>query len=229
MRWFPAMFCHAEPSSLVFFFFCRMLNFLGSIVIYTSKFQRVDCTLNWSYIHYGGLHCDSKYKQKIILVSNTRPLKFISAPWEAKHFIGQLWQLMTASNVGARTQAWQAKWAVFKIPGFVCKRFLPFFPTPSPLFYLRNFSRGQFDSRSSFFSPKAHRNACYAGYSWPFWTLLNRPIAISHYFIHSQFVSKRTKDCTQSRSFEHLFWTLMFAGFHNQVSPLPTVQLDILN
>ena len=47
-----------------------------------------------------------------------------------KHFIGQLWQLMTASNVGARTQAWQAKWVVFKIPGFVCKRFLPFFPTP---------------------------------------------------------------------------------------------------
>ena len=112
------------------FFFCRMLNFLGSIVIYTSKFRRVDCTLNWSYIHYGGLHCDSKYKQKIILVSNTRPLKFISAPREAKHFTGQLWQLMTASNVGVRTQAWQAKWAVFKILGFVCKRFLPFFPTP---------------------------------------------------------------------------------------------------
>ena len=26
---------------------------------------------------------------------------------------------MTASNVGAQTQAWQAKWVVFKIPGFV--------------------------------------------------------------------------------------------------------------
>ena len=25
---------------------------------------------------------------------------------------------------------------------FICKRFLPFFPTPSPLFYLRHFSRG---------------------------------------------------------------------------------------
>ena len=54
-------------------------------------------------------------------------------------FIGQLWQLMTASNVVARTQAWQAKWVVFKIPGFVCKR--PFFPTPSLLFYVRHFSR----------------------------------------------------------------------------------------
>ena len=73
--------------------------------------------------------------RKYIWGSHTRPLKFISAPLKAKHFIGQLWQLMTASNVGARTQAWQAKWAVFKIPGFVCKRFLPFFPTPSPLLF----------------------------------------------------------------------------------------------
>ena len=44
----------------------------------------------------------------MLLGSHTRPLtalKFISAPLKAKHFIGQLWQLMTASNVGARTQA----------------------------------------------------------------------------------------------------------------------------
>ena len=83
----------------------------------------------------------TKYK-KYILGSHTRPLKFIFAPLKAKHFIGKLWQLMTTSNVGAWTQAWQAKWAVFKIPGFVYKRFLPFFPTPSPLFYLYHFSRG---------------------------------------------------------------------------------------
>ena len=50
----------------------------------------------------------SKIPKKIILISQTSPLKFISAPRKAEHFIGQLWQLMTASNVGARTQAWQA-------------------------------------------------------------------------------------------------------------------------
>ena len=50
----------------------------------------------------------SKIQKKIILVSQTLPLKFISAPRKAKHFIGQLWQLMTASNVGARIQVWQA-------------------------------------------------------------------------------------------------------------------------
>ena len=41
-----------------------------------------------------------------------------------------------------------------KIPGFVCKRFLPFFPTPSPL------------TRAIFrvaFAPKQHGNACFAG------------------------------------------------------------------
>ena len=73
-------------------------------------------------------------------------------------------ELMTAWNVGAWTQAWQAKCAVFKIEGFVCKRtFLPFFPTPSPFFYLRHF-RAVFHSCSSFFAAKPHRNACYAGY-----------------------------------------------------------------
>ena len=73
---------------------------------------------------------------------------------------------MTASNVGARTQAWQAKWAVFKIPGFVCKRFLPFSPTPSPLFYLRHFSRGLWLSFLVPLAPKPHGNACYTGYPY---------------------------------------------------------------
>ena len=97
--------------------------------------------IHWDFT-INAVHAFQNTEKKIILVSQTRPLKFISAPRKAKHFIGQLWQLMTASNVGSRTQAWQTKWVVFKIPGFVCKRFLPFFPTPSPLFYLRHFSRG---------------------------------------------------------------------------------------
>ena len=54
----------------------------------------------------------------------------------------------TQRLIGSASRAiltWQDKWAVFKIEGFVCKHFLPFFPTPSPLFYLRHFSRGLFD------------------------------------------------------------------------------------
>ena len=42
--------------------------------------------------------------------------------------------------------------------GFVRKRFLPFFLTPSP-----TISRTVFDSRSSFFAPKLQGNAFYAG------------------------------------------------------------------
>ena len=43
--------------------------------------------------------------------------------------------------------------------------FLPLFPNPSSLFCFRHF-----DSRSPFFAPKPHWNACYAGYS-SFWTV----------------------------------------------------------
>ena len=101
--------------------------------------------LHWSRIHWDfTINAVQAFQntKKYYFGFTHAPLKFISAPQKDKHFIGQLWQLMTASNVGAWTQAWQAKWAVFKIEGFVCKRFLPFFPTPSPLFYLRHFSRG---------------------------------------------------------------------------------------
>ena len=97
--------------------------------------------------------------QKIIYFGFTHaPLKFISAPRKDKHFIGQLWQLITASNVDGWTQAWQAKRVVFKIEGFVCKRFLPFYPTPPRSFTYAIF-RAVFDPRSSFFSPKPHRKA----------------------------------------------------------------------
>ena len=190
--------------------------------------------------NYGEVHCDSvkiadrsdslrvHHKHvpwKIILVSYTRPL-FRST--KANYFIGQLWQLLTASNVGALTQAWQAKGAVFKIPGFVtlgardfssavsgfCQVFIvtrasplvasafgqhqkfppharktsgtqgrglsasvSFLSSPPPP---RSFTfaifRAVFDSRSSFFVPAPHGNACYAGYifssapSNPHWT-----------------------------------------------------------
>ena len=47
--------------------------------------------------------------------------------------------------------------------GGVGERFLPFFPTPSPLFYLRHFSRVPPSSFFAIFKP--HGNACYAGYN----------------------------------------------------------------
>ena len=72
------------------------------------------------------------------------------------------WSIMTASNDSVRTQAWQAKWVVFKIPRFALEHFLPFFPSPSRSFTCATF-HVVFDSHSSFFAPKPHRNACYAG------------------------------------------------------------------
>ena len=105
--------------------------------------------------------------KKYILGSHTRVL-WSSFPlhWKPNILLvnyDSWWQHQMSVS---RTQAWQAKWAVFKIPGFVCKRFLSFFPTPSQLFCWRHFSCGSpvLDSRSSFFAPKPHGNACYAGY-----------------------------------------------------------------
>ena len=56
-QWFPAMFSHAGPSLLVSVFL-RDVKF-SQIVICRSKLWRMDGTLNWSYINYGKLHCDS--------------------------------------------------------------------------------------------------------------------------------------------------------------------------
>ena len=103
------------------------------------------------------------------------------------------WSIMAADDSIKRTQAWQAKKVFFKIPGFVCKRFLPFFPTPSPLFYLRHFSRALW---LSFFSPKPYRNACYAGYSdWRFDNLCGS---------HLQ---------SQSELYHVSWWSVLYSGY----------------
>ena len=88
------------------------------------------------------VHAFQNTKKKIFGFTHA-PLKFICAPRKDKHFIGLLWQLLTASNVGAWTQAWQTKWAVFKIEWFGGLQASPsFLPQPLPFFYLCHFSRG---------------------------------------------------------------------------------------
>ena len=140
----------SQNCCLVLYANCRVSCYKSTLVVCAvartvSRFVQLSFDLHWSFgfieISPSTPSTRSKIQKKYFGFTHA-PLKFISAPRKDKHFIGQLWQLMTASNVGARTQAWQAKWVVFKIPGFVCKRFLPFFLTPSPLFYLRNFSHG---------------------------------------------------------------------------------------
>ena len=73
---------------------------------------------------------------------------------------------------GARTVAWVASVSVLfrseerprnGILGFGRAR-SETRPTLSLLFYFRAIFRAVFDSRSSFFAPKPHGNACYAGY-----------------------------------------------------------------
>ena len=100
---------------------------------------------------------------------------------KANYFIGQLWQLLTTSNIGARTQAWQTKWAVFQNPGVCLQAFSFLSSPPPPSSFSCAIFRVVFDSRSLFFAPKPHGNACYAGYdhSYP------RPTVCVTYGFHN--------------------------------------------
>ena len=158
--------CHAGPSSILCFWRWILSDGdLQTVLLDGLKRQMfkdcIDRSDSLIFQHKRRPRV-TKYKRKYILGSHTRPLKFISAPLKAKHFIVQLRQLMTASNVGARTKVWQAKWAVFKIPGLSASvSFLSSPPPPRSFTYA--IFRAVFDSRSSFFTPKPHGNACYAG------------------------------------------------------------------
>ena len=97
-------------------------------------------SLHWSFafIEISTLMLSAQTKiQKNNFGLHMRPLKFVSAPQKAKHYFN--WSILTADDSikcrCANSSMTQAKWVVFKILGFVCKSFLPFFPTPSPLFY----------------------------------------------------------------------------------------------
>ena len=106
---------------------------------------------------------------KIIFVSHTGPL-FHST--KANYFIGQLWQLLTASNVGARTRGMLGQVGGFQTPGVCLQAFPSFLPHSSPLFYLHQFLRSLLLS-FSFFAPKPQGNACYAGYTFLWCSLLH--------------------------------------------------------
>ena len=93
--------------------------------------------------------------KKYILVSHTRPLKFIYASRKDKHFIDSIKCRCVNSGMTGRVGGFQNRG--------VCLQALPScLPHPSPLFYLCHFSRGLCLLFLVLYS-KPHRNACYAG------------------------------------------------------------------
>ena len=64
------------------------------------------------------------------------------------------------SVLAARKMEREPKWAVFKSPGYVCKRFFPFLPLPA---YSRHFFVRSLTLARRSFAPKQHGNAFYAG------------------------------------------------------------------
>ena len=144
--------CHILPLQIQLSgsFELKLQNFTLVFVPFRRIKKTNEQSLHWSFrfIEISPLALSTQSKiQKIrliILVSHTHPLKFISAPRKAKHFIGQ-W-IMTAddsikcqcANSGMTGQV-----GGFQNPG-VCLQVFPSFP-PHPLhpfFYLRHFLRG---------------------------------------------------------------------------------------
>ena len=144
--------CHILPLQIQLSgsFELKLQNFTLVFVPFRRIKKTNEQSLHWSFrfIEISPLALSTQSKipkiRLIILVSHTHPLKFISAPRKAKHFIGQ-W-IMTAddsikcqcANSGMTGQV-----GGFQNPG-VCLQVFPSFP-PHPLhpfFYLRHFLRG---------------------------------------------------------------------------------------
>ena len=74
---------------------------------------------------------------------------------------------MTASNVGFANSGMTGQVGGFQNSGVCLQAFPSFLPHFLPALLLAPFFVRVLDSRFSFFAPKPHGNACYAGYNTP--------------------------------------------------------------
>ena len=164
MRWFPVM-CHAGPSSLVCFWEIQMLHSLRwsftDCSVRRNKKTNVQ-SLYWSFglIDISTLTPSTCYKIYFGFTYASSEIHFRST--ESQTFY---WSIMRADDsIKCRyaNSGKTGKWAVFNIPGLSASVSFLSSP-PSPRSFTYAVFRAIFDSRSSFFAPKPHGNACYAG------------------------------------------------------------------
>ena len=148
MQWFPAM-CHAGPSSLVFFF--RDVEF-SQMVIYKACIDRSDSlifqhkcrprvigfTYAFSEVHFRSTESQTFY-QSIMTADDS--IKIMSVR-ELRHDRPSWWF--------SKSQGLSASVSFLSSP-------------PTPRSFTSAIFRAVFDSRSLFFAPKPHGNACYTG------------------------------------------------------------------
>ena len=95
-----------------------------------------------------------------------RPLKFVSAPQNAKHYF--YWSILTADDsikCRCANSSMTGQVGGFQNSGVCLQKFPSFLPHPLPaLLLLPFFVQSLIYSCSSFFAPKPHGNACYRGY-----------------------------------------------------------------
>ena len=155
MRWFPAM-CHARLSSLVFFF--RDVNSIRWLFTDCSdrrihwyfKINAVHVLQNtkkyiWVHIRVLWSSFPLRWKPNILLVNYDRWWQHQMSVRELRH-----------DRPGGRfskSRSLSASVSFLSSP-------------PPPCSFIYAIFRAVFDSRSSFFAPKPHGNACYAGYEY---------------------------------------------------------------
>ena len=122
------------------------LNVLVTFYHLKSNFLEVSlnpCSLFWFIEIFPFLPSTCCFRRNFVLVPHMSLQVHFHYTEDQTFLLVNLRQLMTASNVGPCTQAWKAKWAVFKITGFACKHFLlSSLPNPSPLFTHVIFRKG---------------------------------------------------------------------------------------
>ena len=153
MRWFPTM-CHAGPSSLVFFW--GMLNSLRwwfrDCSVRRIKKTNVQ-SLYWSF----GFTPSTCYWVHIRVLWSSFPLH-----WNPNILLvnyDSWWQHQVSVRVLGHdrpSERFSKSWGLSASVSFLSS------PSPPRSFTYALF-RAVFDSRSLFFAPKPHGNACYAG------------------------------------------------------------------
>ena len=112
-------------AQLVSFLNCLQDVKLSRIAIYRDEFRRMNCSLNWSFISCGELHCDS-VKIKTMINSS---LFFLRQCESLERLFGCF--VIVAYSFPERRSGGQGVFLIFTM--FSGRCFLFSFPAPSPL------------------------------------------------------------------------------------------------
>ena len=154
--------CHAGPSSLVFFEGCWILSDGDSQTVLLGGLKRqmskacIDPSDSLIFQH-------KRCPRVIGFTYASSEVHFRSTEIESQTFYRSIMTADDSIKCRCANSSMTGQMGGFQNPGVCLQAFSSFLPHPLPALLLAPFF--VFDSRSSFFAPKLHENACYAGYN----------------------------------------------------------------